>query len=166
MDKNINFSELVDSAERILIGIGERADLKEQDYTLLKSILGDKDYFIVSIEDNTLILNSGLNCDRITCPQADLGDSNRWEEYMQWLSRTLNHNLLIIELGVSLSSPGIIRFPFEKTCFYNNKAKMIRVNTSIYQIPEEISDKGIGIKSLCSEFLLELFNDCQYAKID
>lgn len=166
MDKEINILESIKTAEFVLIGIGEKASFEKDDYNHIKDIFWNKDYFVVSIEEDDTILGSELDKARISRPNDENCDPQKWEDYLGWLSHTLNHNLLIMELGVSLNAPGIIRFPFEKTCFYNKKAKMIRVNESIYQIPEEISEKGFGIKCSCPDFLTQLWNDFQCDKID
>lgn len=68
-----------------------------------------------------------------------------WEFYTKWLQGTLNHKLLILELGVSLRFPSVIRWPFEKVAFFNNKAFFCRVNEKLYQLTEELAVKGIGI---------------------
>lgn len=68
-----------------------------------------------------------------------------WEFYTRWLQGTLKHKLLILELGVSLRFPSVIRWPFEKVAFFNNKAFFCRVNEKLYQLTEELALKGTGI---------------------
>ena len=69
-----------------------------------------------------------------------------WKEYTEWLSRTLNRRLFVLELGTDFSFPGIIRWPFEKTAFFNQKACFLRVNESFPQISEELSGRAFGIR--------------------
>ena len=76
--------------------------------------------------------------------------------YMKWLQGTLNRKLCVLELGVGMAYPTVIRWPFEKTTFINNKAYMYRVHSSLYQITEEISGKAEGICQNPADFLKEL----------
>lgn len=73
------------------------------------------------------------------------GYLDRWNIYTKWLQGTLNKKLLILELGVGFNYPSIIRFPFEKIAFYNNKASLYRVNECLYQLPPELGEKGNSI---------------------
>ena len=45
------------------------------------------------------------------------GYQKQWEKYTKWLQGTLNKKLCILELGVELNLPSIIRWPFEKWHF-------------------------------------------------
>lgn len=79
-----------------------------------------------------------------------------WKRYTKWLQGTLNKKLCILELGVDLVFPSIIRWPFEKVAFYNNKAVFIRVNEKLYHMSEELKDKGISICQNAIEWLREI----------
>jgi len=78
-----------------------------------------------------------------------------WSRYTKWLQGTLNKKLCILELGVDLTYPSIIRWPFEKIAFYNQKAHFIRVNEKLYHMSEEIKDKGISVSKNAVQWLLE-----------
>ena len=56
----------------------------------------------------------------------------------------------------SFAHPSVIRFPFEKTAFYNNQATMIRVNERFYQLPQEMKDKGIAVQANAIDFVRQL----------
>ena len=71
---------------------------------------------------------------------------------------TLNKKLCVLELGVGMNLPNIIRWPFEKIAYYNKKASFFRVNGSLYQLTEKLSDKGISIGENAIDFLLA---DCK-----
>lgn len=79
-----------------------------------------------------------------------------WSRYTKWLQGTLNKKLCILELGVDMTYPSIIRWPFEKVAFYNNKAHFIRVNERLYHMSEEIKDKGISVPKNAVEWLSEM----------
>ena len=79
-----------------------------------------------------------------------------WQIYTKWLQGTLNKKLLILELGVGMQFPSVIRFPFEKIAFYNNKAEFYRVNEKLYHLTEELKDKGKAISENAIDWLLSL----------
>lgn len=82
------------------------------------------------------------------------GYLSQWEKYTKWLQLTLNRKLCILELGVGMNLPNVIRWPFEKIAFYNQKASFFRINKSLYQMTQEIGEKGISIEGNAQEFLL------------
>ena len=83
------------------------------------------------------------------------GYLENWSIYKKWLQGTINKKLCILELGVDLSFPSVIRWPFEKVAFYNQKADFIRVNERLYHMSEELKDKGISVAKNSIDWLLE-----------
>ena len=79
----------------------------------------------------------------------------QWVEYRNWLQRTINKKLCMIELGVGMKYPTIIRWPFEKIAYCNNKASFIRVHNYLYQMTEELKGKGISVEADPVSFLLD-----------
>lgn len=77
----------------------------------------------------------------------------QWQNYMQWLARTLNRKFLLIELDVNFTLPSLIRWPFEKNAYLNNKAFLVRVNQEFPQLSEEIRGKGVSVSMTGDEFL-------------
>ncbi len=73
------------------------------------------------------------------------GYLEQWQTYMKWLQGTPNRRLLVLELGVGMDFPSVIRWPFEKAVFFNQKAFLCRVNERLYQLTEELAGKGCGI---------------------
>lgn len=69
-----------------------------------------------------------------------------WQNYTKWLQGTVNRKLCILELGVGMEFPSIIRWPFEKVCFYNQKSNFWRVHSSLYQLSEEIKIRGKSVR--------------------
>lgn len=78
-----------------------------------------------------------------------------WEKYTKWLQGTLNKNLCVLELGAGFNCASIIRFPFEKIAYYNQKATFIRVNEKLPYMTEELKDKGTAIAQNSIDWLLE-----------
>ena len=56
---------------------------------------------------------------------------------------------------MNLSFPSIIRWPFEKVGFYNQKAFFVRVNEKLYYLSEELKDKGISVAQNAIDWLLD-----------
>lgn len=84
------------------------------------------------------------------------GYLEQWQLYMKWLQGTVNKKLLILELGVGMRFPTVIRWPFEKAAYFNNKAFFCRVNKNLYQLAEELSGKGAGISQNAIDWLCGL----------
>lgn len=80
----------------------------------------------------------------------------QWKAYQEWLAGTLHKNLLILELGVGFQTPTVIRWPFEKTAFFNQKAHMYRVNKTFYQISEELKGSAVPVEADSLEFVCNL----------
>ena len=106
------------------------------------------------------ILGTCPNCGRpLICNNvyAEKYDENgylsQWQLYTKWLQGTLNKKLVILELGVGLKFPSVARWPFEKIAFFNKKAEFIRVNGTLYQMSEELADKGISIHQNAIDWL-------------
>lgn len=84
------------------------------------------------------------------------GYMDQWQKYTKWLQGTINRKVCILELGVGLKYPTVIRWPFEKVAMYNLKASFFRVHENLYQLPDEISEKGASIKMNALDFLMKL----------
>ncbi len=87
---------------------------------------------------------------------AEEGYIDQWREYTKWLQGTVNKKLCVLELGVGMEYPTILRFPLEKIAFYNQKAFLYRVHPVLYQLGGEIGGKGVGIQADPVEFLCGL----------
>ena len=84
------------------------------------------------------------------------GYLEQWQQYMKWLQGTLNHRLVILELGVGMQFPTVIRWPFEKAAFFNKKAYFYRINEKLYHLTKELSEKGCGIAENAIDWLRQL----------
>lgn len=87
---------------------------------------------------------------------AEEGYLEQWNSYTKWLQGTVNKKLCVLELGAGMAYPGIIRFPFEKVVYYNQKAFLYRVHPQLYQAGEEIAGRSRGIAENPIDFLLTL----------
>lgn len=87
---------------------------------------------------------------------AEEGYLDQWNEYTKWLQGTVNKKLCVLELGVGMEYPTVIRFPFEKIVLYNQKAYMYRIHSLLYQLGEEIGGRGCGIRENPVDFLCNL----------
>ena len=157
--------ENVKEAELILVGIGEEFSIEKEGrekvleaYNHLADILRGKGYFIVTLQTDDLIYESRLAKERIVAPCGSETAQNvvtnedydesvylpQWEVYTKWLQNTLNHKLCVLELGVGFQYPSVIRFPFEKIIYFNQKAKFIRVHSKFAQLTPEIRDRSLA----------------------
>lgn len=84
------------------------------------------------------------------------GYLDKWLLYKKWLQGTVNRHVCILEIGVGMKYPTVIRWPFEKILLYNQKADFFRVHSKLYQIPKEMKEKGHGICQRPEEFIKEL----------
>lgn len=98
-----------------------------------------------------LILNSIY-----TAKYDENGYLDQWQIYTKWLQGTLNRKLLVLELGVGLQCPSVIRWPFEKVAFFNQKASFWRINEKLYQLSEELGGKGTSISRNAIDWLKDL----------
>ena len=76
-----------------------------------------------------------------------------WEAYKHWQAATLNKKLLILELGEGFKYPTVMRWPFEKVAFFNQKACLYRVNRHLSQVPEELGERAVGVDGDPVEFV-------------
>lgn len=92
-----------------------------------------------------------------TTKYAEEGYLPQWERYTKWLQGTVNKKLCVIELGVGMQLPSIIRWPFERIVQYNQKAFLYRIHPSLYQIEAKVADRAVGIKEKPVNFLAKGF---------
>lgn len=86
------------------------------------------------------------------------GYLEQWKIYTKWLQGTVNRKVCIVEIGVGMKFPSVIRFPFEKIVYFNQKASFFRIHSRLYQVTEEIKEKSYAIQGTAPELLKELSN--------
>ncbi len=140
-DKNPDFMETVNAIHRIIT---------EDNGSFDKNIFFKKAFF----EGNELYINqkrpeySKINYNEIAY-------KDRWSDYLTFLSRTLNFKLVMLELGVGLEYPTVVRLPFENVVSLNKKAHLIRVHEKLYQATPEIKDKTDSVKMNSVDYILQ-----------
>lgn len=88
---------------------------------------------------------------------VEAGYLEAWDKYMKWLQKTVNRKLCLLELGVGLRFPSVIRWPFEKTTFYNQKARMFRIHHNLSQSAENIQDRCCSKEENSVTYMANLF---------
>lgn len=142
---------------------GCKKEQVQKAYEVLADLLKDKNYFVISLCEDGLLEQSGLKKDRVLTPakegeeETDGGvyPADSWETYTKWLQGTLNRNLVILELGVGMELPQLIRFPFEKVAYFNQKSCLYRVHSHLYQMTEEMKERGYSVPVHPITLLLE-----------
>lgn len=96
---------------------------------------------------------------RVNAPDyVEEGYLEKWAVYKKWLQGTVNKDVCLLEAGVGMKYPTVIRWPFEKIVFFNQKAELFRVHSRLYQISEEIKERSYGICQNPEDFFKELSN--------
>ena len=142
---------------------GCKKEQVQKAYEVLADLLKDKNYFVISLCEDGLLEQAGLKKDRILTPakegeeETDGGvyPADSWETYTKWLQGTLNRNLVILELGVGMELPQLIRFPVAKVAYFNQKSCLYRVHSHLYQMTEEIKERGYSVPVHPVTLLLE-----------
>lgn len=88
---------------------------------------------------------------------AEEGYLPQWGIYTKWLQGTVNKKISLLELGAGMEMPSMIRWPFEKITYYNQKSFLYRIHPSLYQLGENMGGRGIGIKEKSVVFLANGF---------
>ncbi len=217
-------SPVISYVKNVILEMGEEETItcRKKAYQYLADFLRDKNYFIVSLCEDDLIMSTDLNQERLVmpcgmwsklqcadachediyeqkkefteeikkwlqmdgdeekeiilsklpvCPKCgkalvantieeenylETGYLPKWQTYMKWLQGTVNKKVCVLELGVGMKYPSVIRWPFEKITFFNQKATHFRVHSTLYQTAEEIKEKSYGIKLTPEDFIQEL----------
>lgn len=87
---------------------------------------------------------------------------NRWyemnDQYIEFLHRTKNANVVFFEFGVGFNTPSIIRYPFEQMTFKNPHATLIRFNKDYPDSIKENRNKTITFNEDIELLLNEIRN--------
>lgn len=156
--------QIIQESDMVLIGIGdeftERKAEKEEilkAYQRLMDLVKGKPWFLVTVNTDDLVYDAGVNRFFVVAPCGSERSGNvvtnenydesgylpQWQYYMNWLTSTIGKKLCVLELGVGMAYPSVIRMPFERTVLYNQKSSMIRVHSKLAQVPEEIQNRSV-----------------------
>lgn len=91
-------------------------------------------------------------------PYIEEGYLPQWEAYKKWQTTVLNRDLLLLELGVGLNYPTVIRWPFERIAMLSKKARLVRVHGTLSQLPEGL-ERAERIKENSVDWVLRTFGE-------
>ena len=150
---------MIQEADMVLIGIGDEFTEKKNTredilkaYQKLMVLVKGKPWFLVTVNTDDLVYDAGVNSFFVVAPCGNVitnekydesGYLPQWKYYMNWLASTIGKKLCVLELGVGMAYPSVIRMPFERTVQYNQKATMIRIHSKLAQVPDEIKDRSV-----------------------
>lgn len=89
-------------------------------------------------------------------PYNESGYMKQWEIYTRWLQRTINRKIMLLELGEGFETPTVIRWPFEKIAYINQKSLFVRVNRTYPQLAEEMKERACSVKEDSISFLRQI----------
>ena len=168
--------KLIADADMVLIGVGDeftRRKASKEDillaYEKVAELIKGKPWFLVTLNTDDLVYEAGFHEFFVAAPCGSEKSGNvitsddydesqylpQWQFYRNWLTSTIGKKLCILELGVGMSYPSVVRMPFERTVQFNQKAKMIRIHSKLAFVPEDISDRSYCIGELPVDFLIK-----------
>jgi len=68
----------------------------------------------------------------------------RQPAYAEFVNRSSNGRLVLLELGVGFNTPGIIRWPFERIARKHPSARLVRINLQDARVPGSIADRSLA----------------------
>ena len=152
----------IKNSEMLLIGIGTQLGANEANeeeidevYDILSQVTKGRNCFVITSNTDKKILDGRISKFLSAAPNLE-GQEKQWEAYMNWLGCSLTHELTILELGEGFKDPMVMRWPFENVLSVHQKATLIRVHPSLYQIPKEAGERAIGLKQDCIEFVRKM----------
>lgn len=78
------------------------------------------------------------------------------KKYEDFLSRSKDKNVVLLEIGVGFNTPGIIRFPFEQMTANSEKTTLIRINKDYPNPMLEIENKIISFDEDTNKIIEDL----------
>lgn len=100
-------------------------------------------------------MTMNLRCDHLFV--EDDGWKAAHNRYHQFLDINKNKNVVYLELGVGMNTPGIIKYPFWNMVYNNIKSKYICINNQEILIPDEIKSRSILIREDINDFLESIY---------
>ena len=78
------------------------------------------------------------------------------ERYADYLAQTEGRRTLLLELGVGMNTPGIIKYPFWRMTAERADVTLVSINRGMAYVPAEIADRSIVIDGDIAEVLREI----------
>ena len=78
------------------------------------------------------------------------------ERYADYLAQTKGRRTLLLELGVGVKTPGIIKYPFWRMTAERADVTLVSINRGMAYVPAEIADRSIVIDGDIAEVLREI----------
>ncbi len=88
----------------------------------------------------------------------DEGWQKHARAYQNFIDKTRNKKVVLIEIGVGYNTPAIIKYPFEKMTYFGSKTNLIRINKDYAICSKEIKDKAILFNENTKDILQDLLN--------
>lgn len=153
--------KLLSEAEMILIGIGsalekdeKNAEAVDEVYQTIASYVKGKTYFVLTGNTDGKLLDGTIFSMLTAAPNLE-GQEKAWQSYLNWLTCTLTHKLVILELGEGFRQPQLMRWPFEQVVTYNKKAALVRVGRTFPQVPKELAEQAVSVPMDAFRFVQE-----------
>ena len=80
------------------------------------------------------------------------------EIYQKFINDNKDKNILFLEFGAGFNTPSIIRYSFEELTLDLTNAYLVRINDKFANIPNDIENKGLGIKDDINKVIKEIIN--------
>ena len=86
----------------------------------------------------------------------DLGWNEAASRYLDFVQSHANKRLLLLELGVGMNTPSIIKYPFWRLTAQNPNAAYVCVNFGEAECPKQIEDRAILVNADVADVLAAL----------
>ncbi len=78
------------------------------------------------------------------------------ERYSNFLNENKDKNIVLLELGVGMNTPSIIKYPFWQITYNNKNANFITINKGETLVPKEILKQSISIDEDIKKVVLDI----------
>ncbi|HEX2988166.1 MAG TPA: NAD-dependent protein deacetylase of SIR2 family [Chloroflexota bacterium] len=75
----------------------------------------------------------------------------QYHRLSHWLREAREGALLVVEIGAGFNTPSVVRWPIEGVVETTPGAKLVRINLSQPEVPSEIADRSISVRSDAGE---------------
>lgn len=101
-------------------------------------------------------------------PYHESGYLKAWEVYQRWIQKAMNKKIVLLELGEGFQTPTVMRWPFEKLVFFQEKAILCCVHENLSMVSEEIGSRAYSVAENSVDFAIQLGTVnkelCRYTK--